>query len=72
MAKKRAQTMTVLEELRALERKPPSRANRVLARHLECEESLKLSHAIAEASRRSFDGATKTLDAPTEMLPPLA
>ncbi len=72
MAKKRTRPATLLEELQALERRPPSRTNRLIARHLECEESLKLSYVISEAVRRSSGGSERKLEAPTEMLPPLA
>jgi hypothetical protein len=72
VATKHLEPATALDELRALESKPPKRANQLLARHLECEESLTLSHMIAEAARRSSNGSAPVLEAPTQMLPPLA
>ena len=70
--KRRAEPATVLEELRALERKPPNRANRLIARHLKCEESLKLSHAVVQAAENSSHGRTLLLQVPSDFLPPLA
>ncbi len=64
--------ITVLDELRALERQPTRRANRLIARHLKCHESLKLSLVIAEAARRSLDHSNHLLEPPSEALPPLA
>ncbi len=72
MGKKRSSPASVLEELRALEHTPPKKANRLIARHLRCEESIRLSHAVAEAARRSMSNSAPTLKAPTELLPPLA
>lgn len=72
MATKRPKPASVLEELRALEHTPPKKANRLIARHLQCEESIRLSHAVAEAARRSLAKSASLLTAPTELLPPLA
>lgn len=71
MKKRKAGQTHLLAELRRLERKPPRRANRLIARHLECEESQSLAHAIAEAARRSSCGTMPVLDAPSALLPPL-
>jgi hypothetical protein len=61
----------LLAELRRLERRPPNRADRLIARHLKCEESQSLAHAVAEAARRSSSGTMPALEAPSELLPPL-
>lgn len=70
--KKTSKPPTVLEELRALELKPPKKINRLLAGHLKCEESLRLSEAVSEAARRSKHNSASPLVVPTEILPPLA
>jgi hypothetical protein len=50
----------------------PPAANMILARHLQCKESCALSSAVAEATQR-YAGADRTpLEAPPELLPPLA
>ena len=73
MGKKvRTRPMTALEELRALERKPPTRANHLIARHLQCDESLKLSYAVVQAAQNSYRGSSPLLKVPSEFLPPLA
>lgn len=65
-------TVTVLDELRALERQPTRRANRLIASHLKCHESLRLSQFVAEAARKSATQSNHLLEAPSEVLPPLA
>lgn len=69
--KVRSETTKVLEELCALERKPPKRTNRLIVRHLQCEESLRLSHALVQATENSSRGVTLLLQAPSEFLSPL-
>lgn len=64
--------ITVLDELRSLEHQPTKRANRLIARHLKCHESLKLSQIVAEAARKSATHSKHQLEAPSEALPPLA
>ena len=50
----------------------PPAANLILARHLQCKESCDLSSAIAEATQR-YAGKDRTLlQAPPELLLPLA
>jgi hypothetical protein len=71
MKKKRADEINLLAELHRLESKPPKRADRLIARHLKCEESQSMAHAVAEAARRSSSGTMPVLDAPSELLPPL-
>jgi hypothetical protein len=71
MEKTKADQTRFLAELRALECKPPKRADRLIARHLKCEESQNLAHAVAEAARRSSSGTMPVLEAPSELLPPL-
>ena len=53
MKKTKPDQTHLLAELRRLECKPPKRADRLVARHLKCEESQSLAHAVAEAARRS-------------------
>ena len=71
MKNSKADQTQLLAELRRLESKPPKRADRLIARHLKCEESQSLAHAVAEAARRSSSGAMPVLEAPSELLPPL-
>jgi len=71
MKKLKADRAHLLAELRRLECKPPKRADRLVARHLKCEESQSLAHAVAEAARRSSSGTMPVLEAPSELLPPL-
>jgi len=50
----------------------PPAANMILARHLQCKESCALSNAVAEAIQR-YAGTDRTpLEAPRELLSPLA
>jgi hypothetical protein len=70
--RKRELPISVLEELRALEHIPPKTANRLIARHLRGKKSLELSKAVAEAARRSSNNPAPALEAPSELLPPLA
>jgi hypothetical protein len=50
----------------------PPAANLILARHLQCRESRDLSSAVAEATQR-YAGTDRTLlQAPSELLSPLA
>jgi hypothetical protein len=71
MTKMKADRTNLLAELRRLESKPPKRADRLIARHLKCEESQSLAHTVAEAARRSSSGTMPALEAPSELLPPL-
>jgi hypothetical protein len=71
MKRRKADSTQLLAELRALERKPPKRSDRLLARHLKCEESQSLAHAVAEAARRSSSGTKPVLQPPGELLAPL-
>jgi hypothetical protein len=71
MKQTKADQAHLLEELRRLESRPPKRADRLVARHLKCEESQSLAHAVAEAARRSSSGTMPVLKAPSELLPPL-
>jgi hypothetical protein len=68
---RKADQTYVLAELRRLECNPPKRADRLIARHLKCEESQRLAHTVAEAARRSSSGTMPVLEAPSELLPPL-
>ena len=70
--KKPSKPSSVLEELRALERQPVTKANRLLTRHLKCKKSIQLASAVARALGESCRGLTPALEAPTELLPPLA
>jgi hypothetical protein len=64
------------EELAALfmtkAAEPPPAANLILARHLQCKESCALSTAVAEATQRYAGQDRILLQAPPELLPPLA
>jgi hypothetical protein len=71
MKKTKTDQTNLLAELRRLESKPPKRADQLIARHLKCEESQSLAHAVAEAARRSSSGTMPVLDGPSELLPPL-
>jgi hypothetical protein len=71
MEKEKADQTRLLAELHRLESKPPKKTDRLIARHLKCEESQSLAHAVAEAARRSSSGAMPVLKAPSELLPPL-
>jgi len=71
MKRTKADHTHLLAELRRLEIKPPKRADRLVARHLKCEESQSLAHAVAEAARRSLSSTMPALEAPSELLPPL-
>ena len=71
MKKSKADQTQLLAELRQLESKPPKRADRLVARHLKCEELQSLAHTVAEAARRSSSGAMPVLETPSELLPPL-
>ena len=71
MKKTKADQTDILAELRRLECKPPKRVDRLIARHLKCEESQSLAHAVAEAARRSSSDTMPALEAPSELLPPL-
>ena len=50
---------------------PPPETSQALARHLQCKESLKLSHCVAAAVDRYAAGDSSPLPVPTELLPPL-
>jgi hypothetical protein len=50
---------------------PPSEANLLLARHLQCKTSVRLAQALAEALHRFGGSDPHQLDAPSELLPPL-
>jgi hypothetical protein len=71
MKKTKADQNHLLAELSRLECEPPKRADRLIARHLKCEEAQSLAHAVAEAARRSSSGTMPVLEAPSELLPPL-
>jgi hypothetical protein len=71
MEKTKADHTSLLLELRGFESKPPKRADRLIARHLKCEESQSLAHAVAEAARRSSSGTMPVLEPPSELLTPL-
>jgi len=46
MKNSKADQTQLLAELRRLECKPPKRADRLVARHLKCEESQSLAHKV--------------------------
>jgi hypothetical protein len=63
---------SLTDRLRALETAPPNKANRLIARHLKCATSQKLSDMLAEAIRVSSYGRKSRLRVPSALLPPLA
>ena len=71
MKNSKADQTQLLAELRLLGCQPPKRADRLVARHLKCEKSQSLAHAVAEAARKSSSGTMPVLEAPGELLPPL-
>ena len=50
---------------------PPPESSQMLVRHLQCKESLKAAHCLAEAMDRYYASGGHPLPAPTELLPPL-
>jgi hypothetical protein len=50
---------------------PPSEANKLLARHLRCKQSIKLADAIRDAIERFPGSDPLVLPAPSSILPPL-
>lgn len=50
----------------------PPAANLILAMHLQCKQSCELSNALAEATRRYAGTDSTTIEAPSDLLPPLA
>jgi hypothetical protein len=50
---------------------PPPEANKLLARHLQCEESIRLASAIRQAIDRFPGTDSVPLSTPSELLPPL-
>jgi hypothetical protein len=71
MKELKADRSHLLAELRRLESTPPKKADRLIARHLKCEESQSLAHAVAEAARRSSSDAMPVLQPPGDLLAPL-
>ena len=71
MKELKADRSHLLAELRRLESTPPKKADRLIARHLKCEESQSLAHAVAEAARRSSSGTMPVLQPPGDLLAPL-
>ena len=51
---------------------PNPESSQMLVRHLQCKESLAISRAVTEASDRHVGNDSQLLNAPTELLPPLA
>jgi hypothetical protein len=69
-----AKTITVADLLALFAAKasaPPPETSRMLARHLQCKESLHLSHCVAAAMDRYAAADSHHLPTPTELLPPL-
>ena len=61
----------LLELLAAKAAAPPPETSQMLARHLQCKESLQLSHCVEAAIDRYAAADSNHLAAPTELLPPL-
>lgn len=51
---------------------PPPEPSRMLARHLQCKESLDLARNLTEAMDRHIGLESQPLAPPTDLLPPLA
>jgi hypothetical protein len=64
-------TAELLELLAAKAAVPPPETSLMFARHLQCKESLQLSHCVAAAMTRHAAADSHPLPVPTEMLPPL-
>lgn len=68
--------LTTAEELIAMfEAKataPPPESSLILARHLQCKESLAVAKFLSEAMDRYAGNESQPLAVPTELLPPLA
>jgi hypothetical protein len=68
--------VTTAEELIALfeskAKTPPPESSRMLARHLQCKESLAVAQSLAEAMDRHSGSESQPLTVPTDLLPPLA
>jgi hypothetical protein len=50
---------------------PPPEANKLLARHLQCKESIRLAGAVRQAMDRFAGTDPVPLSTPSELLPPL-
>jgi len=68
--------LTTAEELIALFQSraaaPPPESSRMLARHLQCKESLVVAKFLAEAMDCYAGSESQPLAVPTDLLPPLA
>lgn len=67
--------ITTTDELIALFKKkaaaPPPETSRLLARHLQCKESLAVSRFLTEPMERHADADSDPLAVPSDLLPPL-
>ena len=61
----------LLDELARLTQTPVTQEEERIRRHLECEKSVKLCSALADALQPLRNQSQRVLDAPTEMLAPL-
>lgn len=61
----------LLSELANLAQKPLTPNEERLRRHLECDKSVKLYCALADAVQPHRNHSQRVLDAPTELLVPL-
>jgi hypothetical protein len=50
---------------------PPPEANKLLMRHLQCKESIRLAGAVRQAVDRFAGANSVRLSTPSELLPPL-
>jgi hypothetical protein len=50
---------------------PPPESNRMLARHLQCKESLAVAQYLTEAMERYAGADSHPLAVPSNLLPPL-
>jgi hypothetical protein len=67
--------ITTTEELIALFEKkataPPPESSRMLARHLQCKQSLAVSRILTKAMERHAGADSDPLAVPSDLLPPL-
>lgn len=65
-----AEELIALFEARATA--PPPESSRMLARHLQCKQSLAVAQFLSEAMDRYAGSERQPLAVPTDLLPPLA
>jgi hypothetical protein len=71
MTDRRMTTADLEAALKAMAAAPPDKGSEILVRHLQCKETLALTEAVADAISRNYRLDSRTLAAPSEILPPL-